>query len=962
MDTDVRMENPHILIGSAERAPGFKEAPKPMRSRQADFERLDTRIITAFPPALMSQLKAQDKPPDGQEVCKLFEGDEARTIDHVCLLLYHTDIVDLATRIDIQHVNPIVYIPAIEHWKNNWKFYYDKPDIEIPEQIFTHSDLVKYLRAVLPMRPGPGMESTAKEMYTLMLVYPSGQDAIYDSYRSLLVATTEAATHTICNAARVGLELSLHNPDMEKQVVSSISHAIESQDKWWVMGTDEPPPIVQGLFKVLAEYKPEGGAAVILDTLYRKADMDPMAILSSVQKPADMPLHEDVFHDIAQSMIDYAIQFNPEDIQAYLADKYVRGGVNDVITELIITRRELHSELLYLGTSRTLEYFGKEFIFDGLPSGQPIYLRELTFGMVLAETENGDPLGLYQPDPSIYVNIQGAVHIHEIRPENLLFWNTKAKYPIPIERLRRFYKDYPHLKDKIASYLPDKTVAAQVPLAAYFQMWEYMENQPRELAERLDDFLEKYQGLGIVTLISGEQNQDTITKVVKFGLDTYRSHIINSYTSQLLREYSDLSYAAWKYAVYISKSPDQVEKNRNLILQRAKALLLTAANRYDAKQELSREDLAYLYISFRAYSHYLDAFSDPSGVVARQLKIPYEHVQQSYRYFDPEDSDSREVFYSLFDLWFETNVARQELADYHGNVEAITTDFYQAYEELEQDAASTTADPVLEYKRYLGDIAHDFGPQVVRKNDHGKGTLGVGFLGAGKLRMEKHIIEDLKARLDEENVEFFALDLNLPPSKPPGVSYLESNMAQVGNILPNRLHRIYSIWSPIMDELELEKLKLIIQSIARAAQPGCAVLIDNHFPFGEHSYESIMKAYNRENPAEPEGMMERSFERNGKSPLKKRFFASDPMCIIPLSARYGLRCVNLPSDPHELLAYCQKASQDDSFIGTTDQSDLNKNAVYRTSGEKPGWNRITYKFVMADPKPDIDTLVAEEMR
>jgi hypothetical protein len=439
-----------------------------------------------------------------------------------------------------------------------------------------------------------------------------------------------------------------------------------------------------------------------------------------------------------------------------------------------------------------------------------------------------------------------------------------------------------------------------------------------------------------------------------------------SFTESVLKEYADLAFLSWDYAASITPIPEHALQIHELVLQRAKALLLAAARHHEKNGSLTKEDEAYLQAAFDFQKLFLLSLADRTGEFARSINIPYDMVRDFFRFHDPTDADSRAVFNSAMELWFEKYIREQEHAPYKGKVEELTIRFYQEYEELEKDSAQTTADPILEKTRYKASDEYDLARGYMPLEADPEDPYTIGFIGIGNSRMENEIINALKAKT--KGYRFIGIDINRPATLLEDVEFHRMNMKNLGREMPGKFNRLYAIWSPYMDVLELEELLDTAESLALACltqnpvKPSESktkypptVLLDIHFPFGKHSYEETTKKFHQDNPTEPEGMMHKDFEREGKEPVGKRFFASDPVFIDWIFGLYGFDIENLPRDPKEIANLCQQASLDDSFIPQGPQHDLDKQAYYRTAS---GANRITYKLKGVRLNQSVESIMA----
>lgn len=948
-----------------------RKIPFAFASRKESFESLNPAVLPTFAVPTLNLLRGKNEiQSQGEQLLDLHSGDRGEAVAQLNLFLRNADMIDVVTRAGVENISDSQLTAYLEMWRNAKAAGFENSQLNLPEYIRDETDMHDYLMAVTPVRPAEevAVRLLAQANYAYyeaiakMCGVVSTPELILDyaqyTNRRELAQLTPEAYQILRNSAEIALVMSEKEPEMRVQVVNSILETIRAQEKWWVLGEDGIDPLTSDLHQLLIKYEGELAVPALLDTLYRKVEQDEVYIKSMLYPAPNYSLHaETTVNPAMNQFIDLAIQTSVEATRRYISDHLQEIGMRGQVTDLIVSRPELHNITIDLGLDRRAEYFGKTFILSDLDEGESVQLREMTFGTFVALDTAGNIVGFYSMDPTRYSQEQKEIAIAKTPAEELIFLSQKQRREIPRDRLSQFIKEFPELMKEVSEFIPPGFSTAIFPLSSYYQLWEIMNNASADFRPQLKEFMKEYGSMAIFSFLTGEYGAGNIPRIVWFAMEAQKPRVYEdeddithirmyeSFTEKILKKYAVSSLDATLFATSITPIPELSNQVRDLILQRSKALVLAAAKLHE-QRALTAEDQSYLEAAFDFQRLFLLGLSDPSSELFRSMDMSYEAVTDFFRFHDATDPDSRALFNSTMELWFGIYMAKQEKAPYQGKVEELTNQFYREYAELEKDSGVTTADPVLEKQRYITGLEHDIQEGILRKGSP-EDPVTMGFVGIGNSRMEKHIIEYLKGKI--EHARFVGIDIERPETIPEEVEFHKLNMKKLGEVMPGAMDEFMLVWSPYMDVIELDEMLDVAESLALASkqtlqtdgsgQP--TIYLDIHFPFGEHSYEKVMKEFIAKHPDEPWGMMYKDFERAGKPPVGKLFFASDPALINFVFGLYGFEVVNMPSDPTEIDAFCKRASEDDSFIPEGPQHDPDAQAVYRTSS---GLNRITYKL------------------
>jgi len=934
-------------------------------SRSVEFSRLNPALLVSLPRDLVREFARQETPLTQPFFFGEPEVDSVRIVERLTEIIGQPDMVDIATRLnpdqDIEAV-----IPAVWQYAVRMQEYLKSANPLLPKDVVNQTDLSAYLACCLPVRPG--REDAAVELFHAMVAgnqqCPGMGNFLYENERGVLSANTLEAVKAVTSAAETALELSQNDPVLRDQTVEAVIQAVHAQDKWWVFGVDEPDPLTVNLLGLLEKYQVPEASEIILDTLFRKAEQDKL-VVAAVLLPQDWDLKWHGFKFLTPAMDQFfnlAIRGDKTKTQKFIFDHSDATGISRSVLELLAARTDLHQETITLGSEREGNYFGRKFRFEGLPEGESITLTECTNWILAARDATGKVRGLYNLDPGNFTKGDEVLTVQADPVEKVLFWSTNTARPITDDRLQQFFTDLPKIERMVNAHIAYAGVYNAYPMPIYYQLWEYLQSQDAGAQEMVGRFLEEFGINSLFPFLCGEYNQRNIPLVMKFALEnqTPRSfdddgietiRMYESFPEWVLGRYSAMAMDAWEYAQRISPVPEKALALNDLILQRSKALLVAAAKMHEVRGGLTEEEKAYVTCSFAFNEIMLHIMADKTGKLSQKYQMSYDLVRDFFILHDPSDPDSRELFASAMDLWFKIYTEKQKGAEYAGKVEELTGAFYQAYEELEKDSGQTTADPVLERTRYFKSLENDIACGVLPEPKKVGRSVKICFVGVGNARMEAPIVALLKGK--DQGYRFFGIDIEKPQDIPPDIEFHRLNMKDLSREMPGKFDRIMLIWSPYMDVIELGEMLEVAASLTSAGTDDVEIEIDVAFPFGEHSYEKIIREYNRSSPDEPVGMFFRDFSREGKPPVGKRFFAGDPTFIDYCFGRHGFGIANFPAQPSEIIEICQRTSRDDSWILDGPQNDPDRQAVYRTNS---GCNRVTYKVRKLPGRAPISSL------
>ncbi|MGB3076361.1 MAG: hypothetical protein WBB36_13605, partial [Chitinophagales bacterium] len=695
----------------------------------------------------------------------------------------------------------------------------------------------------------------------------------------------------IANATGLAFTLARQRPELLPQVTTAAIQTIKDLEKWWILGDEAdmhtaPTPLHLTRYItdfIASENSPEVIVKLLTDTLMHKVSQDAQFVRPQLFESTMLTSgrRRNALMPVVDWFSEGAMVKDPALFADSLHDYWYDGGVTADMVEMLAARPELHTKITF-EQDGTLRYFGKHITLQELSQSDDVTLKELTFGVIGAYNTEGKPVAIYNINPRTFSKIETHVTVAPAPFAELLTWSPQAKERADQEEMSRFLTEAPEFIEQFSKQFPDNYSEKMFPIATYYQLWKYMNSKDLDGQAKVHDFMERFQTRGLFSFMTGEFGAKNCDEIVDFALnasykgskeDTPHSH--EGITQNLMLDYVNLAFDAKQLAYSMGVEPQKIASIEQLILQRAKALLVATARIHNTKGYLEENDVNQIHASFMAFDLYLQGMIDATGETAKHIHVPFKSVETFFKFRDPLDPDVRALFNSMFELWFSTYQEKQTEAPYAGKVPELTSAFYNAYEELERDAGVTTADPVLEKLRYRSDIDADFAEGLLPT----EGPARIAFVGYGEGRMEVPLIQHINAI--NPDIRFDSFDIRTPKEIPPNVTFLNVNMRDMGEVKPDTYNRIMLIWSPFNDEIEHTHILKTVMSLAASAAEGCVLEIDVPLPIGEHSYEKALEEYHEQNPQEPEHLIPLVFKSETQD-LTKLFSTAKPQFIIPL--------------------------------------------------------------------------------
>jgi hypothetical protein len=914
----------------------------PVVFRREAFKKTDPASEKDIPQVLLAQLTHnQGIAMIEQNFMRMDRGFQDNLIRELTFILEHSDIIDAYSGLQLNRQHEINPDCTLSDWID---INMNRPAGELPTDFSELYQLYAYHDEVLPMR---AHSPSFHDMYQQV---PAGQYLEDQAYLSPPGFTA------IANATGLAFTLARQRPDLLPRVTSAAVQTIKDLEKWWILGDEAdmhtaPTPLHLTRYIadfIAAENPPEVVVKLLTDTLMHKTTQDAQFVNSQLFESTMITSgrRRNALMPVIDWFTDGSISRSPALFADSLHDYWYDEGVTADMVELLAAKPELHTDPVF-ESDGTVRYFGKQVRLQGLPASDEIHLKELTFGVIAAYDSKETPVAIYNVNPRSFSKIETHVTVTASPTADLLVWSPQAKQEADTDQMDRFLREAPAFIKNFSDQFPQNYSEKMFPIATYYQLWKYLDAKDANGNAKVTEFMERFQTRGLFSFMTGEFGAKNCDEVIDFALNaTYKgsqedtAHPREGITQNLMLDYVNLAFDAKQLAHSMSSDQQHIVAIEQLILQRAKALLVATARIHNKKGYLDEESVREIHASFMAFGLYLRGMIDQTGETAKHIHVPFKSVETFFKFRDPQDPDVRALFNSMFELWFSTYQEKQTDAPYAGKVPELTTAFYEAYEELERDAGVTTADPVLEKVRYRSDIDTDFANGLLPM----QGSARVAFVGYGEGRMEIPLIEHINGI--NPDIRFDSFDIRTPKEIPQNVTFLNVNMRDMGAVKPDTYKRIMLIWSPFNDEIEHEQILKTVMSLAASASEGCVLEIDVPLPIGEHSYEKKLEDYHTEHPEEPEHIIPLIFKSETQD-LTKLFSTAKPQFIIPLFEYFGFECVNMPRDPNDLESVIQKIKTDDAFIENDLQEDLNKQSFYRTASGK---NRITYKFVLRTKK------------
>lgn len=939
---------------------------EPERQGRVDlFGEIHIDVLPKLPIQTIHSLADAQSVSEAQEsLLAQFDGDKEKLIAHLLPIIENPDMVDIGAMLEADSMADPHDKEELMEYIGQWKAFaiecLQNPEKPVPRNVASHPEFIEYRASVDSIRPW--RHELASRMYEFCLTDPNWIQGVFqmtmDSH--LLRDISDPALRAITMGSRLALALAKGDSKREQAVVASVGKALRAQEKWWVMGLDTDALSTRLLSELRDAHTPSS-PALIMDILFHKASLDPDMVYNGLYASEAQQLNVGI--GVERTLDAYtsaAAAIDPAETARYVGRYLTHRGIESHVADYLAVRNDLEPLVYEAHNPSDIEYFGAHFHLTDLPIDMQVTLEEATYGVLVAKNPSGKTIAVYNTNIREYPSHQNVHTIRQARLEDMAWWGI-AQGPIEKETQTAFFNELPALKQYIKTRSPLQVSDRQFSLASYFSLWNYRRDLPAQEHERIDTFIQSYGPGAVNTFLAGTYGKEDLSRIINFALGTRvpTSRIVeeipgitlevhrigSSPTERLIHEYNGLVYDAWVYAAAITPIREQQIAVRDLILTRAKALLVAGAHWWEEKGALSEAEEQFLEMGFHFHRIFLNALSDSSGSYAREISLDDRFVREFFSFHDPSIPESFAVFQSAMEAGYQVFAAKQDqTASYVHDVPRITEEFYAQYARIASDVTRTTVDPSMEQPRFRASLSHDWETGVLPKHATREHPVAICFTGFGEGRSELPLIEFIQAQTS--GYEFIGTDLRLPNDPIAGVQLEQASLHDLGRLFPKKIHRMYFNGSPFMDVLRLKDWQQAVESIANAMEIGGIVEIDQAFPYGAHSYEQIIKEYHQVHPSEPLGMFQRSFDVGGGSDdpelIGKPFFSADPQFMLWIFGMMGFEPINVPKDPQALKALCEQTSRDDSWITTGPQLDLDAQAVYQTPVSER--NRITYKF------------------
>lgn len=938
---------------------------EPERQGRVDlFGEVDIDILPKLPIQTIHSLADARSVLEAQEsLLAIFSGDKEKLIAHLLPIIENPDMVDIAAMLEADSISDPEDQEELMKYVGLWKDFaiesLHNPEKTVPRNVSDHPGYLEYRASVDSVRPW--RHELAYKMYKFCLTDPGWIQGVFQMTMDnhLLKDLSNPALRAITMGSRVALHVAKGDSRLEQEVVGSIGKALRAQEKWWVMGLDSDD-CTNRLLSVLKDSKISTSARLIMDHLFHKASLDPDIVYSGLYASEEQQLNVGIGVDrILDTYATAAAAIDPVETARYVGRYLTSRGIEGHIADYLAIRGDLNPLVYDTHNPSDIEYFGTHFHLSDVPIDTEITIEEATYGVLIAKDKQGKTVAVYNTNIREYPPGQDVYTIKQARLEDMVWWG-QSQGPIDEATRDAFLRELPALKYHVQTLVVSGVSDRRFSLASYFSLWNYRRIASAQEQEHIDAFIQSYGPAAVNTFLAGAYGKEDLSRIINFALGTrvpmskivekipgipLEVHRIGSSLSErLIHEYNGLVYDTWVYAAAITPIREQQIAVRDLMLSRAKALLMAGAHWWEEKGSLSQAEERFLEMGFMFHRIFLNTLSDPSGSYAQKIPLDERFVREFFSLHDPGSPESFAVFQSAMEAGYQVFAAKQaQTAAYFRDVAQITEDFYAQYVRIASDITRTTVDPSMEQPRSRASIDHDWQTGDLPKVATKERPVAICFTGFGEGRSEIPLIEYIKAHTS--GYEFIGTDLRLPEKPIAGVQLEQASIQDIGRLFPEKFNRMYLNASPLMDILRLGEWQQAVKSIADAMRIGGVVEIDQAFPYGEHSYEQLIKEYKELHPAEPAGMFQRSFDVGGTGHpelIEKPFFGADPQFMLWIFGMMGFEPMNVPKDPRELRAMCQKTSADDSWITSDSQLDLDRQAVYQTPVSKR--NRITYKF------------------
>lgn len=942
---------------------------EPERQGRVDlFDEVDIDILPSLP---IQRIHSLASAPTVKKAKKAFFpkgiGFTEPSVAQLIPIIENPDMVDIAAMLEPESLADLDDKKKLMEYVHQWKSFaiecLQNPEKPVPKNVTDHPGFIEYRASVDSVRPW--RHGLAKKMYEFCLTDSTWIPGVFQMMMDnhLLRDLSEPALRSIPMASRLALQLAKGDSKLEQAVVLAIGKALRAQEKWWVMGLDTDD-LTDKLLSVLREHKNSTSATLIMDVLFHKASLDPDIVYNGLYASEEEQMNIGIgVERVLDTFTSAAADIDPVETARYIGRFLTHRGIEGHIADHLAIRNDLKPLVYDVRNPSEIEYFGTHFHLSDLPTEGVGSIDEVTYGVLVTKDKSGNTIGIYSTNVREYPTDQNIHTIKQARLEDLVWWGI-SQGPIEEETITAFMNELSALKQYLKTLLPAEISDRRFSLASYFSLWNYRRDLSPPEHDRIDDFIQSYGPAAVNTFLAGTYGKEDLSRIINFalgarvpmsrmveeipGISLEVHRIGSSPTERLIHEYNGLVYDAWVYAAAITPIREQQIAVRDLILTRAKALLVAGAHWWEEKGALSEAEEQFLEMGFNFHRIFLNALSDLSGSYAREISLDDRFVREFFSFHDPSSPESFAVFQSAMEAGYQVFASKQDqTASYVHDVPRITEKFYAQYARIASDVTRTTVDPSMEQPRFRASLSHDWETGDLPKHATLEHPVAICFTGFGEGRSELPLIEFIQA--ETSGYEFIGTDLRLPNDPIAGVRLEQASLHDLGRLFPKKIHRMYFNGSPFMDVLRLKDWQQAVESIANAMEIGGIVEIDQAFPYGAHSYEQIIKEYHQAHPSEPFGMFQRSFDVGGGSDdpelIEKPFFSADPQFMLWIFGMMGFEPINVPKDPRALKALCEQTSRDDSWITTGPQLDLDAQAVYQTPVSKR--NRITYKFKKA---------------
>lgn len=938
--------------------PRAVEAESPIQQRIHAIEgqvkpenitRLNKQLIEHLMMIGSSGMTSQSEQRAFSEVGKMAMSDPKRFFQDLKCILENTDLVELLLS-NLNEKDPQRLVEEAQVWKEGMVARLQGNSSFLPERVVSEKDYFDYMFATSLFRPG-------KEEIILGRVFPeeiAARGLGYLSERAELTHPNPAAFRVIINAAGFILANDFGQKDKANEAALN---ALSCQEKWMVLGGDhELEPVTEAILTLLADFGSKEAVKGIVDSLFRRGLLD-SRMIAYTSLISERPILQEFLVRQIRTYFKICFQIDPDASRAALlsclGETIFRPNfASEVISEAWFAMPEIQVKEIPVSPDRkSFRYYGNEHNCN-LPEGAT--LEEIHIGFLVVRDKNGEVIGaLSLVNPEISQEAE-FLSLDKIQPSIL---GREADPAL----IKAFLEDYSLFSLKLTEWLGMRMNPNYLFLPSVFELWDYLKDNPggeKEIAA----FLKEYGLQGLVTFLVSAYGRENLPLLVKFGLEAQEPkereeegiqtiRLRESFTERVVKEYMLLVRFASRIASVISSDPQRASQIEDMILRRAKSMLIAAAKLHQ-KRGLTKEDEIYIKMSFYFYSSYLDFLMDPKAESAKELNMPVS-LPNFFRYHDLTDPDIAAIYRSAEERWFHFWAKRQkQYAPYAGKVSEINTLFYQEYEEVEVESGRQTADPERETRRFIAAddwlLRMGLFPKDAEIRSDGCGSA---------LRVDAKLNEHLKENSFPVKWPVIGIDLLAHDNPPPDMEIIQGDVVEVLKQPEHwgRYGMVRDIWpGPIPDSILLDQVEAYIEAVTTSLKKGGVFICDLPLPVGKGSYASLLQAYTLEHRREvmrtggkayePPGiMLERGFERPGKPPVEKKFLILHPEMILGMAAKRGLYPLNLPLDYSGREKIYALIAQDDSIL--KDRNDAMTYPFWQTGS---GWNRMTLIFINAE--------------